>query len=176
MLKSKKAFCWIFLISMCKSIGDFIFAESFRDHESQLRCWPRPQQGLEVKTSGVGGICWWRWSFRWIFWGFARCFDDVCRWNNHLKHYDHLAFFGQLWHVFSLKFETSIFPSLFTWSFRWLCWSNIPWGFVGMAVCRIVSQLFQLLCKTDCDRQTSARALAAVFFTFCCFRYWAKGR
>lgn len=121
MLKSKKAFCWIFLISMCKSIGDFIFAESFRDHESQLRCWPRPQQGLEVKTSGVGGICWWRWSFRWIFWGFARCFDDVCRWNNHLKHYDHLAFFGQLWHVFSLKFETSLFPSLFTWSFRWLC-------------------------------------------------------
>lgn len=42
-------------------------------------------------------------------WWFARCFDDVCRWNNHLKHYDHLAFFGQLWHVFFLKFETSFF-------------------------------------------------------------------
>lgn len=29
-----------------------------------------------------------------------KCFDDVCRWNNHLKHYDHLAFFGALAAVF----------------------------------------------------------------------------
>ena len=42
--------------------SDFVFRVLFlgiMNHLVSLRCWLRPQQGLEVKTSGVGGcFCW----------------------------------------------------------------------------------------------------------------------